>query len=959
MPKGKSKPASAAERSKTRNTLSVTKPVSAWNKPLKTDFKKLFVSLSKATTDGLLGKWENLGIDLVESAATLGLKSEPGQVAWILINNALSQSIFQLVEEYENELEPIQKKNINKFNGTLDFELEKKRFTINEKFFTRPSRCSILKNIQKPFRQWLEGYIEKSESRDPNVQALSIAGRLPSYFVNNLHQEWARCPDFYQPVLDAVESPFTKANAQERSWQKYESWLDRQIDVSVFNESFGLRQIYVPLRGFYKRRSEKDVDKARLHRETAERHMVSAKDIEKIAVDLKAEVISWIKKSDREDAVRLISGGPGSGKSCFTKILATHIVESSLIRALYIPLHQFDHKDDLVESVGNYFKQTEIFENNPIDTEAGEDCLLIIFDGLDELAMQGKFGAEAARLFVEEVDRTVRRRNSNELRLLVLITGRDLSIQSTENEFREEGQILHVLPYFVPEEERGSFKENIDLLEEDARDLWWKKYGNVTGKKYETMPKELQREEFNDITPQPLLNYLVALSYERGKLDFKGEINLNEIYYDLLGAVHERGYESQGKRSGTHASIRQMSNEDFAAVLQEIALATWHGDGRTTTIKEIRKHCETSGLSHLLDTFEEGAEKGVTRLLTAFYFRQYGARPEGDRTFEFTHKSFGEFLTSQRIVRGIQDISEELERRSGGNYRAWDEIECLKRWIELCGPSKMDKYLLEFIRREIQLAGKENAIKWQESLQRLINHLLKEGMPMQTLDPRPNYLEETRQARNAEEALLVSLNTCARVTKRISKINWPNRNSIGNWIRKLESQRPGYQNEISSGYFSWLDLSYQNLEAMDLFEANLSNSNLSGIQGSLSVLWHSNLDSADLKGAVINKAMLDASSLRWGNLEGAKLEETNFERADLRETNFKGANLKRANLKRANLEGAMLEGANLELADLRNTNLSGADLRGANLEGARLEDARLEGTRLKKAKLKDTILEKK
>jgi hypothetical protein len=62
---------------------------------------------------------------------------------------------------------------------------------------------------------------------------------------------------------------------------------------------------------------------------------------------------------------------------------------------------------------------------------------------------------------------------------------------------------------------------------------------------------------------------------------------------------------------------------------------------QANTIRAIRERSRIAGLTRVLERFEEGAEAGVTRLLTAFYFRQYGER-DGDKTFEITHKSFGE-----------------------------------------------------------------------------------------------------------------------------------------------------------------------------------------------------------------------------------------------------------------------------------------------------------------------------
>ena len=89
---------------------------------------------------------------------------------------------------------------------------------------------------------------------------------------------------------------------------------------------------------------------------------------------------------------------------------------------------------------------------------------------------------------------------------------------------------------------------------------------------------------------------------------------MNSIYADLVTAVHERGYEKRR----AYGPIRRLTLDQFSRVLEEIGMAAWHGDGRTTTIREIEEHCKTSGLASMLEDFQEGAKAGVTRLLAAF-----------------------------------------------------------------------------------------------------------------------------------------------------------------------------------------------------------------------------------------------------------------------------------------------------------------------------------------------------
>ncbi|KJU85131.1 hypothetical protein MBAV_002674, partial [Candidatus Magnetobacterium bavaricum] len=71
-------------------------------------------------------------------------------------------------------------------------------------------------------------------------------------------------------------------------------------------------------------------------------------------------------------------------------------------------------------------------------------------------------------------------------------------------------------------------------------------------------------------------------------------------------------------------------------MLEEVGLASWHGgDGRTTTVNDIEKHCYISRITNLLEDFKKGAEAKVTRLLAAFFFRQHEDSKSGEPAFVF------------------------------------------------------------------------------------------------------------------------------------------------------------------------------------------------------------------------------------------------------------------------------------------------------------------------------------
>jgi uncharacterized protein YjbI with pentapeptide repeats len=379
---------------------------------------------------------------------------------------------------------------------------------------------------------------------------------------------------------------------------------------------------------------------------------------------------------------------------------------------------------------------------------------------------------------------------------------------------------------------------------------------------------------------------------------------MGSIYADLLAAVHERGYE----KHRSYGPIRHMKPEDFCRVLEEVGLAAWHGDGRTTTVREIEEHCRASGLGTLLDVFQEGARAGVTKLLAAFFFRQYGQRASGDPTFVFTHKSFGEYLTARRVVRAIERLNRELESRYQNPDGGWDERDALKHWIKICGPSAISPYLHAFLLDEMKLRPVEQMAEWQTRLSKLFNYMLRHGMPMEQLQIAP-FKEALFQSRNAEESLLVALNACSRLTKQISVIDQSEPTTFGAWFKRIQGQRTGAESVLAAHCLSFMDLRQANLDIGDFY-------------------------GADLEGT---------------NLQGVKALRTCFETAKLMNAGFMNSSLYLANLEGANLRGANLRGANLERANLRGANLEGANLEGAKFEGANLEGANLEGAKFAEA----------
>jgi uncharacterized protein YjbI with pentapeptide repeats len=906
-----------------RPGIILKKPCPLRQKDINVNWRNVYTATIKALVNLVLQKHGVALQNLVDIGAAIGITNQPEEIAWLLISAALTQAIVNLIGDDPDLLQEVSQGNELKedqlrefldqlFNACLE-KLESENITIYQDFFECPQKSDIIAEIKDPFAKCLK---DKDIFNLNSAKAEKICDRLPTEFLYTLYSEFNKHPDKYGELQtklhsNAFSGPVEKERKKELSWRRYSAWLQKQVEERMFDEAFGLKQVYVPLRAFYEEKDDR-------------RHQSVEKNVKRYVVNLQDELQTWLDKADKTDAIRVISGGPGSGKSSFAKMLAATLAETRKIPVLFIPLHLFNPEADLAEAIGKFIESMRDMPlpANPLKEENFVDKLLIIFDGLDELAMQGKMAEEVAKNFIIKVINLVRSSNDQNTRLLALIDGREIVVQRNESQFKSK-QILHILPYFVDKKEieNRNFIDENNLLQIDQRQIWWEYYGKAKGCDYSKLPDELDRGNLREITAQPLLNYLVALSYEKNTVKFTPNSNLNEIYADLISKVYQRVW---AKNHNPH--IQGVKEKDFVQILESIAIAAWHGgDVRVTTLSEIEKYCDRSIIDNILKIFSQGKEASFIRLLTAFYFRHGGKNSE--KTFEFTHKSFGEYLAAKGIVWELQRIHKQLPKNQEDkdSNLVWNEKQALEKWAKICGLTAMDEYIFKFIVDEIRWQKDNYEVDigaLQQTMCYLIGYMLKYGMPMETLQI-STFQEANRQARNGEEALLAVLNACARVTKEISKIKWHSSvlenvdrkekeyfTDFGNWISRLRGQRVNNDDVFCLNCLSFLDLQNCILTFQDFYKAKLQGAKLQG---------------ADLRGANLLGAKLQGADLQGANLQEADLQEANLLRADLQEANLQGANLQGANLQGANLQGANLRGAFFREEDLKNVDFTGAE----------------------------------
>ena len=189
-----------------------------------------------------------------------------------------------------------------------------------------------------------------------------------------------------------------------------------------------------------------------------------------------------------------------------------------------------------------------------------------------------------------------------------------------------------------------------------------------------------------------------------------------------------------------------------------------------------------------------------------------------------------------------------------------DEEGALHKWLVLCGGTPFDKYLLDFVRREIASKDKLKIEIWQRSLSLMLSAALRGGWPISRIEG-IKLVEQQKRLRNAEESLVACINACSRALKSIAPIIWPVSNSFGSMVKRLQGQRIGPANPLIMNCLSYLDVSNQYIDIADLYSSDLSNTSFRGAQLNYTTLMLANLSNCDFFGAKMMGCNISSSRI--------------------------------------------------------------------------------------------------
>lgn len=827
------------------------------------------------------------------------------------------------------------------------------------------------------FRDFSRALTHEIKELGPTSSPDELRRRFESAAFNGIRQVKDLRPALYKEVEDGLSGSLALAQEMRAAVGRHEQFLIKAFSqASVFGQELTgitLSELYVRQRCTWKSISGPEYARSQKQAEASDElydlPTGGRRTPNKFLYldDLHETLHSWLLSEKSYDSVRVVAGGPGSGKSTFAKAFAIEAIDGGNFDVLFIPLQDLAASGSFETRIASLMRnRSELgFDrvNTPldwmgksaIDGTAPNKKLLLVCDGLDELAAPDSKEASAITTdFIQNLNTWLGHRNSAGCRVKALILGRTISAEEAFSKLHIDDEALLTVAGFLPVDGNERWKaakkneRTVDpkgLASVDQRTVYWKNWCEASNATDSSLPAALKKDgansaNFIELTAEPLLLYLLIWTGFLGERWREASENRNIVYLEMFKKIYARDWgaasvreraTNAGTRSG-HNALAEVSEEDFFVLQETLGLASWSSGGRTVSSAAF----DLAKQSYLTDEQKDDLNELFSSSLKSVALQSYTRSVEGsDGGYEFVHKTLGEYLIGRALV-GITERSTSILRDRVSDAKTKNAA-LLYAKVGSMGSitPEIDRFFADEVRLRFGKLPDLGKIL-DDRLVPVMNWVLRRGMPVhETADDirKTEFVALTRAARRSTDALWSAVQHMSKNRPRTFEkpriaphlpIKWPLFSSFSTLFADLTDR--GFVNETKRiPDFNFIDLTGQAVTEQDfgsiIFElrdgaasprtwlpVSLRNSTLPMAQFYMAHLRNARLDDCNLAGAQLSQANLQSASLRSANLTGAILEDADLSRADLTgaqlaKAGLGGANLYQADLTRADLRG--------------------------------------------------------
>lgn len=785
-------------------------------------------------------------------------------------------------------------------------------------------------------------------------------------------------PDIFRRVVEALSGPFSRIEENHAAVARHHQFLIRGFSqASVFGQEatgITLSDLYVRQRCLWSVPQDGSSSAAVAADEKYEESTRPRPRPNKVAIgDLHKLVTKWLADRSPKDNVRVVAGGPGSGKSTFARALAIEVADANEYDVLFVPLQELENLGSFETRVGNLFRtRAELgFDRvgtplnwmgvSEFDGRAPERPLLLICDGLDELAAPDT--QEATRVtadFIQTLSNWLSQKNSIGCAVKAIILGRTIAAEEAFRRLDIDLPALLRVAGFLPVSETNEWRvahearlttdpERVSSL--DQRTVYWQKWCLAYYGEEKETPVALRESTgsnggFVELTAEPLLLYLLIWTGFLEQRWQEAAENRNVVYLEMFRRIYRREWgidkhdTPSGQPKGGHTTLAGLSEDDFFALQEVLGLASWTTGGRTVSKDAYNLVLEDYLDADKRDDLKSLSGSSLKSVALQSYTRDTGG---GDDGYEFVHKTLGEYLIARALAQtGLVAVESLRTRASESRARSAAEKISKIYSIGTLTP-EIDRFLADEIRLRFATMKEPKRILTSQLLP-IVEWVLSSGAPVhsirlperagfnwlwrlhvRTLDVLWSFLQ------HLSRAVFTSLSgdlVDSGPDTRILKIKWPSATSFSSMLAAF-SDTTVMRDTKRLCSFDFIDLQGQAVTEQDfggvLYDFTVNHTSpqnwipisMQGVRYFDAPFFAAHLRSADFRG----------SQLKDCEFTGAQLGGANFSDCDLVSSVFNEAALGRAKFDNAILDGSSFVGSFLE-----GTSFLGASLVKAGFE---------------------------
>ena len=956
----------------------------------------------------------SIGSDILKLVAKKNGKEATLEMCVILVSQ--SAYLESLRHFFKSHPDYIKNLNTNLASNSLaqkivtlgeELQLEKNIFKLDEQEAEKTLICFHESILAKEFNKILVERLQ--ESGFPKKLAKISTERISRNTYRYMKPAFAEIRESVPRLASIYGDRWQEDLESYLSIDKYLKDIIAQKPLEkVFDEDFSFNDIYVPL-------EVQSVNPSRICPScNFKKNQVTATRCQSCGVDLfPIKIIDkWARDvlldERKSGKVLFIQAGPGRGKSVFCRTFANRVRETlyPIYTPILIRLRDITSFEQNLEETLSLAVDWDFATKDRGWLTDRNTRFLFLLDGFDELLLERGASTELQQ-FLDQVALFQQRCAENSERgHRVLITGRLMALYGIERLMPTNLERVEILP-----------------MDWNIQKQWFYKWLKVVDVDPEVAQVKVQNfinfledrrcpDQVKTLAEEPLLLYLLAVMHrdERLKIEMYEQEHTGGAKISIYEQAVEWVLEKQRTEAGRNLNLKIADIEDLRSILDEAGLCvvqTGHEYASVSFIESRLMEKEDEGAKKIIEAArKQSQENPLKNALAAFYLK---SAQGADNSVEFFHKSFGEFLCAERIMKSFEDWTSKT--RTHGKTYVVSTKELWWQIYDLFGYGHLTPEIVEYL----MALFKKQQVDAICLFERLTNFYLcwSNGDFIETIEE----LLPQKKARNLQKNgiekgtrevdiytglnIFIVLMELHRYGKSLDNLkNQIDFHPCGQINRDGQINPEEFDNEKLNriigyseclGKFTFNQQLGKFIQNINLSHANLSNTNLSD-----AILTNANFSHANLSNTHLTNVTLNSANLSNTNLRNAILRDTNFENAQISHANlsfliqennsttcstcgydknpkgsefcdacgavlysinnFNNADLSNANLSNADLSNADLSNADLSNADLSNANLSNANLSNANLVETDFTRANVENINLTNVKNKDRAI---